>query len=459
MTGKVSDQQVSGGPTARLGKSGQVAGSAPRPDGWSAGQPRRDSFRMTKIPQPQDTAAAPETSPAAPPAPSTGRLVGVDLARALAVFGMYVVHLGPSATAADGVGSWVRHVAEGRSSALFATLAGFSLMLIAGRLEPKTGLAGRQAKARIAIRAVILLALGTVMAMAYGGVVILAFYGLYFLLALPLVRLSAKALAIIAAGLAVVMPPLAFGLRSLLTEDATAALKAYDPLDRIGGVGVLDLLLTGFYPAITWMAFVIAGMALGRLDLSSGAVRRRLAVFGPALAVFAYGTSWLLSQLFDGVREAAEMQGPPGSGSGPKDFGSLGDMMPPGGTGSAWSLLTAGPHSGMTFDIVGCVGIAISVVVFATIALDRLPLLRRLAAPVIAVGTMSLTAYVGHFVLSPQLSGASGSAGPESQTSWLPVLVFVLGATVFAWVWSRFFRKGPLEHLLTLATKPAKYVR
>ncbi|MFB9904240.1 DUF418 domain-containing protein [Allokutzneria oryzae] len=384
-----------------------------------------------------------------------GRLVGVDLARALAVFGMYVVHLGPSATATSGVGAWVRHLAEGRSSALFATLAGFSLMLIAGRLEPKTGLAGRQARARIAIRAAILLVLGTVMAMAYGGVVILAFYGLYFLLALPLVRLGAKTLAIIAAGLAIVMPPLAFGLRSLLTEPVTAALKAYDPLDRIGGVGVLDLMLTGFYPALTWMAFVITGMALGRLDLSSGAVRRRLAAFGPALIVFAYGTSWLLSRLIDGVREAAEMR----AASGPKDPGRVGDVMPPDATGSAWSLLTSGPHSGTTLDIIGSVGVAITVIVGAMVVVDRLPLLRRTAAPIIAVGTMSLTAYVGHFVLSSQMSMPSGSSGPEPQTSWLPVLAFILGATVFAWIWSRFFRRGPLEHLLNLATKPAACIR
>jgi uncharacterized membrane protein YeiB len=350
----------------------------------------------------------------------------------------------------------VRNLAEGRSSALFATLAGFSLMLIAGRLEPKTGLAGRQAKARIAIRAVILLVLGTVMAMAYGGVVILAFYGLYFLLALPLVRLSARTLAVIAAGLAVVMPPLAFGLRSLLTEPVRAALKAYDPLDRIGGVGVLDLLLTGFYPAITWMAFVIAGMALARLDLTSGTVRRRLAALGAALIVFAYGTSWLLSQLIDGVREATDTPALAASGSGPKSLGSTGDPTPPDAVGSAWSLLTAGPHSGMTFDIIGCVGVAITVIVCAMAAVDRLPLLRRLAAPTIAVGTMSLTAYVGHFVLPAYLTAPSET---ESQASWLPVLVFILAATVFAGIWSRFFRRGPLEYLLNLATKPAKYIR
>ena len=386
-----------------------------------------------------------------------GRLVGVDLARALAVFGMYVVHLGPTTGSTDGIGGWVRHITEGRSSALFATLAGFSLMLIAGRLEPKTGVAGRQAKARIAIRALVLLVLGTVMITFYGDVVILASYGLFFLLALPLVRLSGRTLAIIAAGIAVFGPLLAFGLKSLITEPARAAAKAYDPLAQLGGAGLLDLTLTGFYPAIPWMAFIVAGMALGRLDVSSGTVRKRLAVFGPALAVFAYGTSWLLAQLIDGVREAADTQGPGGDkGAGPKDLGSVGDMMPPSGGGSAWSLLTSGPHSGMPFDIMGCVGVAISVIVFAMMALDRLPLLRRLAAPAIAVGTMSLTAYVGHFLLAPQM--ASGSAGPDAGSTWTPVVVFVLGAMVFAWIWSRFFSRGPLEYLLNLATKPAKHL-
>ncbi|MGO4429384.1 hypothetical protein AB4Z54_64285, partial [Streptomyces sp. MCAF7] len=159
----------------------------------------------------------------------------------------------------------------------------------AGRREPKTGLAGRQAKARLAIRAVVLLALGTAMAMEYGGVIILGFYGVYFLLALPLVRLRARTLAIIAAAFALVTPQLAFALNALLTPSVQQSVNAYDPLRRLSEVGVLDLLLTGFYPALTWMSFMIAGMALGRLDLSSGTVQRRLAALGAALTVTAYG--------------------------------------------------------------------------------------------------------------------------------------------------------------------------
>ncbi|MFJ5998349.1 DUF418 domain-containing protein [Streptomyces sp. NPDC092370] len=385
-----------------------------------------------------------------------GRLVGVDLARALAVFGMYIVHIGPPLSATTGVASWIRYIADGHSSVLFATLAGFSLMLLAGRREPKTGLAGRQAKARIAIRAVVLLALGTAMAMEYGGVIILGFYGVYFLLALPLVRLSAKTLAIIAAAFALVTPQLAFALNSLLTPSVQESINAYDPLRRLSEVGVLDLLLTGFYPALTWMSFVIAGMALGRLDLSSSTVRRRLAAVGASLTVAAYGMSLLLagknalrSTAEDGSSSGGSGSMPPGSGSMPPDGGSFPDM-------PASSLLSAGPHSGTTFDIIGSVGVAILVIVGATVLMDRLPRLRRLAKPVIAVGTMSLTAYVGHFVAQSVLSTP---AETSTQQSWLPLIMYVLGAIVFATVWSRFFRRGPLEYLLNAATKPAKHIR
>lgn len=409
---------------------------------------------MTSIPPPQQTSRLPreDTAPASS-GPSVGRLVGVDLARALAVFGMYAVHVGPPLSATHGVGGWFRYLVDGRSSILFATLAGFSLVLIAGRRQPKTGQAGRQAMARIAIRALILIALGTVMTVFYGDVVILAFYGCYFLLALPLARLRAKTLAIIAVALALITPQLAYLLRSVLTEPVRQAINAYDPLEKISGVGVVDLLLTGMYPTVTWISFIVAGMALARLDLAAAAVQRRVAALGASLTLLGYG----LSRLLGGpaaLKSTAE-SGPLGIDSG---------AMPPLGSGDvpqmpASSLLLAGPHSGTTFDIVGSVGFAILVIVGATAAMQHLPRLRRLATPLIAVGAMSLTAYVGHFVVMSAFALMPGKSGAPSNASWTPLLVLILGAMVFATIWSRFFRRGPLEYLLNATTKPAKYLR
>ena len=71
------------------------------------------------------------------------------------------------------------------------------------------------------------------------------------------------------------------------------------------------------------------------------------------------------------------------------------------------------------------------------------------------VGTMSLTAYVGHFVAQSALPMPGGT---DTQQSWVPLLMF-FRAIVFAAIWSRSFRRGPVEHLLNAATKPAKRVR
>ncbi|WEH16507.1 DUF418 domain-containing protein [Streptomyces sp. VNUA24] len=393
----------------------------------------------------------------------TARLVAVDLARALAVFGMFAVHVGPFPTPGGGVGDWFLSLASGRASALFATLAGFSLTLIAGRPEPRTGLAGRQARARIVIRAGVLLVLGVALATTnFGGAGILNFYAVYFLLALPLLRLRAGTLAVVAVALAVVTPQLAFALRALLSESLVRTIDSYDPIARLSGVGVLDLLLTGLYPAITWMTFVVTGMALGRLDLASGAVRRRLAVVGPAMIAFGYGVSWLVLRVSGGDRKIMSGMPTPEEFEAMKDAGgaSASFDMPVGGGlwgPDAWGLLAAEPHTGSTFDLIGSLGIAITVLLCLMVAVDRLPWLGRAAAPVIAVGTMSLTLYVGHILVILALPGEA-AAPPESASTPL-LLSFIAGAVLFASVWSRFFRRGPLEHLLHRATTLAKSVR
>ena len=359
--------------------------------------------------------------------PTVTRLAGIDLARGLAVFGMFAAHVGPDPTTTGGIVGALMQIAHGRSSVLFAMLAGVSLALMTGRAEPKTGTDGRQALVRIVIRAVIMLVLGTALtALDTGVAVIIAYYGVYFLLALPLIRLRARTLASIAAALAVVGPLVSFAIRSTV--------EFSDP------DGIVDLLLTGSYPAITWMPFVVTGMALGRLDLTSASVLRRLAMLGPGLALLGYGGSWLALNVLGG-RQALS----------PDVYQQLDSENGTASTDSLASLLVSFPHTGTPFEIVGSLGVAITVVVCATVAVAKL---RWLVVPVVAVGTMSLSAYVGH-VLAIGLLGFDDLPGPSL---WV-LVAFILVTAVFATIWRRFFRRGPLEYLLTLATKPAQLVR
>ncbi|MFC4464227.1 DUF418 domain-containing protein [Streptomyces xiangluensis] len=375
--------------------------------------------------------------------PGVGRLVGLDLARGLAVFGMYAVHVGP-APGQDGVIGFLMELAQGRSSALFAVLAGFAVALITGRRTPKTGLAGRQAVAKVVIRAVILLALGTALTLTGTPVVpILAFYGLFFLLVLPLHRLGAKPLALIAVGWALVGPQLLYALKPVVGD---RVFLSYGQAD-----GPVSLFFTGGYPALTWVPFVIAGMAVARCDLAATAVRIRLALSGVALAVTGYGGSWLALHLVPGaaeaVRKAEEGSGMSSMSSvSPDSIGIFGD--------SPAGMLAAAPHSEATLSIVGATGVAILVITACLAAMDAFPRLRLLAKPVIAVGSMSLTAYVYHIVAIWLLNTEELTVQP------LHILLgFIASVTVLATLWSRFFQRGPLEWLMGRATGFARRIQ
>ncbi|MFH8476426.1 DUF418 domain-containing protein [Streptomyces sp. NPDC018000] len=366
-----------------------------------------------------------------------GRLIGLDLARGLAVFGMYAAHVGPDPDQ-GGVIGFLMELAHGRSSALFAFLAGFAVVLITGRVTPKTGRAGRQAVAKVVIRAVILLALGTALTMSGIPVdVILAFYGLYFLLVLPLYRLSAGPLAAIAVGTALVLPQVLYVVQQAIGDSGVRSPGEPD--------GIVSLLFTGTYPALTWIPFVIAGMAVARLDLAATAVRTRLALTGAALMITGYGGSWLALHVIPGAADAI------GAGAASAWWSDTAGY--PSGDAPAW-LLAASPHSETTLSILGNTGVAIMVVTACLAATDALPRLRSLARPVIAVGSMSLTAYVFHLIAIRFLGIEELPGSP------LYVLLgFIAAAMVFATVWSRFQQRGPLEWLMTKATDLARYIR
>lgn len=98
---------------------------------------------------------------------------------------------------------------------------------------------------------------------------------------------------------------------------------------------------------------------------------------------------------------------------------------------------------------------AIAVLAGCLAAVDAFPpRFHRLARPVIAVGSMSLTAYVLH-IAGIRLLGLEELPGPDLHV----LLGFIVAVTVFATLWSRHFRRGPLERLLGKATKPAELVR
>ncbi|GAA2247922.1 hypothetical protein GCM10010145_13890 [Streptomyces ruber] len=404
----------------------------------------------------------PETGRAPSGAPSADRLTGIDLARGIAVLGMFSAHIGPDVTVGGPVG-FLLELARGRSSALFAVLAGFSLVALTGRPQPRTGLAGRQARARVAVRALVLIPLGYVLIALDTSVdVILVCYGLLFLIVLPLHRLRAGTLALLAVSGALILPQAWYAIRaSMWTSDWADAVVAVDPLARLTGTdGFVDLLFTGGYPVITWIPFVLAGMAVARLLLDRPGIRTRLALTGGGLALLGYGGSWLALHLAGPGALRVVSSAADGHQASAAWWSDTVGGVPEGRIPLDW-MLVASPHSQTTLSILGNTGTALVVITACLTVVARLPRLARLATPVIAVGRTALTAYVLHIVALWVLSDAWYVPAVEDQTmGGLPALLaFMAAAVLLATCWTHCFRRGPLEHLMHTTGRCAQYIR
>lgn len=378
---------------------------------------------MLLLSAPGVVTAAPPPVPAVRPAPAGrriprgGRVTGLDVARALAVFGMLGAHFaGLDADVDISPSSWLG-VVHGRSSILFAVLAGVSVALLSGRTVAPAGEDLVRARTRLLVRAAWLVAIGTALdALDTGIDVILGVYGLLFVLALPFLRWSPRRLLLAAAGLAVLTPPAAL----LMTVWAQAAGLEESP--------VVLLVLNGPYPALIWWTFILVGMAVGRSDLHSPLMRTRLLSGGGTLTVLGYGVGWLTTRWWG---QAASTQAWVDGETGPRSWSP------------AW-LSGAAPHSGTTFEIVASVGVALVVIAVCLVLAERLP---TVTFPLAAVGGMALTAYTGHIIAPAVIDWDS-----DGIATWL---VFIAVVIVVATGWRLAIGQGPLERLLSSTSRRA----
>jgi uncharacterized membrane protein YeiB len=351
--------------------------------------------------------------------PGSDRVVGLDVARALAVFGMFGAHIGAADDVAASPSTWLGLV-YGRSSILFAVLAGMSIALLSGRTVPLTGEDLVRARMRILVRAAWIFAIGGLLeALGADLDVILGVYAVLFVLALPSLGWQPRRLLLAAGVLAVLSPPAVVLLAQFI--EANGASEAPLP----------ELAVTGFYPALTWWTFVLVGLAVGRCDLGSRRVRAVLLAAGAGLAALGYGGGWLTTQWWAAGRLS----------EGPYEGATR-----PGEWDAAW-LSGASPHSGTTFEIVGSTGFALVMVAVCLVLADRLP---RVVFPLAAVGSMALTVYTCQVV-------AIWVIDAEEYVDNRLWLTFVLVSVALATAWRLTLGRGPLERLLTWSsTRAAK---
>ncbi|KJL25737.1 hypothetical protein RN51_00531 [Microbacterium oxydans] len=398
-------------------------------------------------------------------APSRRRIVGVDVARGLALVGMFGAHLmvasGPEFTLTDPT-TWL-DIVNGRSSLLFALLAGVSLALMTGGARNATPEELRTIRLRLVGRGAAIFVIGLFVELLGSGIaVILTLYGVLYILAAFTVHLRTKTLVIAGAASGLLGPPL-LALLSTLSPD-------------LGGPGV-SLVLFGTYPITVWATLLCAGLVIGRLDLTRVKTAAVMVVCGALIAIGGYSLGGLLSgsqpgtdtsssasssistipgdevdvsgltcQKSDGVVACYD----PGMASLFGGDGATGDEQsyfervvaqnPP--AQMLQAVIGASPHSGGVLEVLASGGFAVAVLGLCLLVTRYA---RWVVLPLAAYGAVPLTGYVVQAILI--LAGAG---------TWLsnPVLVWVALSLLMmagALIWTRTAGKGPLERLTAWA--------
>lgn len=340
------------------------------------------------------------------------RVMGVDLARGLAIIGMLAAHLidGPELDLTD-ASTWIA-LADGRSSILFATIAGVSIGLVTGGQAPLGGPAMRAARGRLAVRAAILWVIGVLLiATGVPVFVILPAYAILFLIAIPFTRLRARTLFVVAGAVALVMP---WG---------QAWLDSAAWWSTPGGQYVSNA--TGWhYPFLVWIAFVLAGLGVARAGIRRLRVQVRMLAFGAGLAVVGYGVDAL-------------------SGAGATTAQSS----------FIESVWTAWPHSTGLLEVIGSGGFALAALA-ASLLVCRTVLV-WFVLPLRAVGAMPLTAYtVQILVWAAWAWAALGDPSALREFRALdPYLPITLGLIIACTAWALLVGRGPLEWVTDRVTR------
>lgn len=333
-----------------------------------------------------------------------GRILGVDLARALAILGMLAVHIGP--TDLPGLPARLYASPHGRASLLFVLVAGVGVsLLVASRTTSVS-----EARWKLAWRATLLLPLGLALQeLDHGANVILQDYALLFVLAILVVRLPDRWLMTMAA-VSATLGPVAFlwgrGTAPATFDRTSTALS--DPAGEI----LHGLVLSGPYPLITWLAPFAFGIWLGRRDLRSLRVRARLAVGGTATALGALVAARLL----------------------------VGTLGPPTAAGDPLHLATSAAHGQMPLWLIGGTGAAAAVLGVSLIVADLAP---RTSWPLVATGQLALTVYVAHLLALHAAPALLTSDRLVEAAVLLAAFAVVLATGATAW--RATFDRGPLE--------------
>ena len=359
------------------------------------------------------------------------RLAGPDVTRAVALVGVVIMNFHGYLNGVDdhvhrSLAERIFDPSEGplstRFAATFVLVAGMGVTMLTNRSRLNGDRAAvREDRWRLARRGLLLFTFGLLIEWIWNGT-ILFFYGAYFMVASLLFTLRARWLALVGLVAALAGAGVAwFRLERHLDGHSTKWLEPAVNSPR-------NLLLRTFigytHPLLPWLAFLCAGIILGRLLPRMRELRQYLIGLGLVLLFGSYGINYF------GVRLATH------------DFTRNDD-----GARRWRGLLSTGPFDRGLLYTLGTLGSSVIAYCLISGLTERFPgaaptqLLRH-------AGQMTLTIYVLHvFTFNAAVHWWRWVTPTGLDTALVFSLVFWVLAITIGALWHRFAGAGPLERV------------
>ncbi len=233
--------------------------------------------------------------PAAPPTSSgRPRVIGLDVVRAVALIGVVAMnYVGALIVPGSDRGFWGRvfdphsGVLSTRFAATFVLVAGIGITLLTDTARTTDdAIEIHRARLRLARRGPLLYVVGFVLDFNWPGT-ILFYYGAYFLLAAVLFRLATRWLIIIGAAAGVAASSVATWSAWKWNRNEPVTWLGFDRVDSLQDLAVRTF-LDYTHPVLPWIAFLCAGMVIGRHLSTFRHWRRSLTVGAVGIVVSVY---------------------------------------------------------------------------------------------------------------------------------------------------------------------------
>jgi len=354
------------------------------------------------------------------------RIIGIDVARALAVIGMIIVNF-KIALGSQGNQTleFITGLLEGKAAALFVVLAGVGLAFMSNSAIAKKDVEKlKRIKTKIGKRAAFLFIVGLLYTPIWTAD-ILHFYGIYMLFALLALTSERKYIIGFATLLVLLFPFLVM----IMDYEVGWNFETLEYIDfwTIEGF-VRNLFYNGFHPVIPWAAFMLIGLWFGKLDLNNSIIIKKSLWwslgFFVVINLFSIVTISILAEGNEKI--AAELQEIVGTST-----------MPP-----------------MPFYMISGSSLAIAIISICILIAKRLEG-NFLIDALNKTGQLALTFYVAHVIIGMGIMEAiyPNQMGKLSlEFSFVYALIFSVLCIIFAIIWTRYKKSGPLEWIMRKVT-------